>query len=364
MIKGVSSYSACLLIILLLSACSSSAPEVKRRFFFPPAPAEPKIEYVQGYFSDHDLQAEKNSFFTEYVLGQTRPHAMFSAPVDVASDGKGRVFVADSTARQVFVLDLENHTYRVLSSAIKSGGLQRSFGLPFSVTVTDDGRLYIADVVAKSVDVFDEQEKYLFSIGDSELVRPTAVAVDTQHKVIYVLDTAMHRLMLFDLQGKRLGTLGERGNEPGQFNYPTDVDVDDQGHIYVLDSLNARVQVFDETGAFLRMFGERGTAEGSFEIPKNLAVSNTGQVYVTDALAHKLVIFSTEGELLLRIGGKSVVKKGISPGGFYLPRGVDIDPAGGLWVADSLNRIVHRFQFLTPQYLSENPLSESVLQAQ
>ncbi len=362
MIKAVFSYSAWLLLVLvlvlLLSACSTSAPEVKKRFFFPPSPAEPKIEYVQGYFSDHDLKAKKNSFLTEYVLGETRPNAMFSAPVDVASDGKGRVYVTDSGARQVLVLDLIHHSSRVFASPMQSGGMQRSFGLPFGVTVADDGRLYITDVVAKSVDVFDEQEKYLFSLTDPDLARPTAVAVDIQHNVIYVVDTANHRLAMFNLQGEHIGNFGERGIEPGQFNYPTDVDVDDQGHIYVLDALNARVQVFAETGAFLRMFGERGTADGSFEMAKNLAVSNSGQVYVTDALAHKLVIFSTEGELLLRIGGKSVVKKGISPGGFYLPRGVDIDPAGGLWVADSLNRMVHRFQFLTPQYLSEHPVSQ------
>lgn len=346
-----------LTLMLLMSACSTNTPVVKERFFFPPSPAEPKIEYIRGYFSDRDLKSEKNSFFNEYVLGDTRPKAMFSTPVDVASDGKGRVFVADAGARQVFVLDLVNHTFRPLSSVVQGGGMQRSFGFPFSVTVADDGRLYVSDVIAKSVDVFNENEKYLFSIGNSELVRPTAVAVDMQRKVIYVLDTAMHRLMKFGLQGELLGIFGERGNEPGQFNYPTDIDVDDQGYLYVLDSLNARVQIFDENGVFLRMFGERGTADGSFDIPKNLAVSTAGQVYVTDALAHKLVIFSDEGQLLLRIGGKSVVKKGISPGGFYLPRGVDVDAAGGIWVADSLNRIVHRFQFLTSQYLSENPIT-------
>ena len=352
-------YIASLLTLLLLSACSTSAPPAKKRFFFPPAPVEPKIEYLQGYFSDHDLKPDKKDFFTEYVLGESRPRAIFVTPVDVASNGKGLVFVADSGARQVFVLDLLNQTSRMLSPPQMGGGMARSFGIPFGVTIADDGRLYIADVVAKQVDVFDENERYLFSINDPDLARPTAVAVDIQRQKVYVLDTANHQLGIFDLQGKLIRYLGKRGNEAGQFNFPTDVDVDNQGHIYVLDSLNARVQVFDEAGVFLRMFGERGTAAGSFEIPKNLAVSNSGQVYVTDALAHKLVIFSTQGELLLRIGGKkSVVTKGISPGGFYMPRGVDVDSAGGIWVVDSLNRMVHNFQFLTPQYLSEHPLAQ------
>ena len=362
MIKGISLHVLLLQIVLLLSACSTGAPEVKKRFFFPPPPGEARIEYLQGYFSDFDLKPEKTSFLAEYVLGTDRPTAIFTTPVDVASDGKGRVFVADSGARQVFVLDLKKHRSRVLSPPEMSGGLQRSFGVPFSVTVAADGRLYVSDVVAKQVDVFDEHERYLFSFGDPDLVRPTAVAVDMQREVVYVLDTVNHRLALFDLQGRLIEYFGSRGKEPGQFNFPTDVDVDEQGHLYVLDSLNARVQVFDETGAFLRMFGERGTAEGSFEMAKNLAVSSSGQVYVTDALAHKLVIFSTEGDFLMRIGGKSVVKNGISPGGFYLPRGVDADSEGSIWVVDSLNRMVHHFQLLTAQYKSEHPISSGAVQ--
>jgi len=358
MLRHSFSYIVSLLILLLLSACSTSAPQEKTRYFFPPAPVEPKVEYLKGYSSDDDLKPKDMSFLTQYVLGETRPRGLFTTPVAVASNGKGRVFVADSGARNVFVLDLLNQNHHVLSSFGGGNKSGRRFGRPINVTVADDGRLYVSDVGTNKVDVFNELESYLFSLEAPGLDRPTAVAVDMQHQLIYVVDTTNHRLAKFGLQGKLLGYFGERGDEPSQFNFPTDIDVDAQGHVYVLDSLNARVQVFDEAGKFLRMFGERGTAAGSFGIPKNLAVSSSGHVYVTDALAHKVVIFSDEGELLLRIGGKSVVKKGISPGGFYLPRGIDVDDTGGIWVADSLNRIVHRFQFLTPQYLSEHPIAE------
>ena len=164
-------------------------------------------------------------------------------------------------------MGLLNQTSRMLSPPQSAGGMERGFGQPFSVALDDGGRLYVSDVVTKQVDVFDENERYLFSISDPGLARPTAVAVDSQRRKIYVLDTVNHQLGMFDLQGKLIGYLGERGREAGRFNFPTDVDVDDQGHIYVLDSLNARVQVFDEAGVFLRMFGERGTAAGSFANP-------------------------------------------------------------------------------------------------
>lgn len=362
--KGLIQTALLLLSVSLLSACAPTVTAEKKRFFFPPAPAEPKIEYLQAYFSDHDLKPETDNFMTKYVLGETRPQAILSSPTDVAADGKGRVYVTDAGTRQVVVLDLVNHKHRLLSSPTLLGGAQRSFGIPYGVEVAADGRVYVTDILAKSVAVFSADEKYLFTLNAPDMERPTAVAVDNLRGLVYVTDTVKHQVVVFDLQGQPIGAFGERGAGPGQFNFPTDVDVDEEGHVYVLDSLNARVQVFDRSGEFLRMFGERGTEAGSFEMPKSLAVDSFGQVYVTDALAHKVVIFSREGDLLLRIGGKSVVKKGVSPGGFYMPRGIDADAGGGVWVVDSLNRMVHNFQLLTEKYLDEHPISQGVLSAQ
>ena len=276
----------------------------------------------------------------------------------------GMVGIGMAIAAVVIVLDLINSQQRELTIENTEDGLVRSFSMPYSVSVDDSERIYVCDLLSQEVSIFDAQELFLFSLRDPGLVRPTAVAVDDLHQRIYVLDTSKHRMAIFDMRGVLLNYLGTRGEEPGQFNYPTDVDVDEQGHVYVLDTLNARVQVFDENGVFLRMFGERGTAEGSFMMAKGLAVRDRGEVYVTDALANKLVIFSREGEFLLRIGSKSVVEKHIFPGGFYMPRGVDVDGAGGLWVVDSLNRMVHQFQFLTTQYLSEHPLDQKSSLAQ
>jgi sugar lactone lactonase YvrE len=359
MMKSWLTYLLLLLLLIALAGCSAPAPVAQQRYFFPPPPLEPKIEFIKAYFSDYDLRPDGRDFLTTYVLGETQPDGIFASPVDVASDGKGRVYVADSGLRTVIVLDLKNNRYKELTSPQVAVGVSRGFGIPIGVTVASDGKLYVSDVVAKGVEVYDPYGGYQRTIKSPEEARPTAAAVDVERNRVYVVYPAEHRLGRFDLQGKLLGYLGERGVKPGQFNFPTDVDIDEQGNLYVLDSLNARVQVFDAAGTFIRMFGERGTAEGSFSIPKNLAVSKFGQVYVTDAMAHKLVIFSTDGQLLLRIGGKSVAKGGISPGGFYLPRGLDVDDNGGIWVADTLNKMVHHFQFLTPDYLREHPVEHA-----
>ena len=187
--------------------------------------------------------------------------------------------------------------------------------------------------------------------------RPTGIAVNAGAGRIYLADPGHHNLDILDLQGRLIKAVGKRGSGHGEFNFPTDLDLDAQGNVYVVDSMNARVQVFDGEGKFLRAFGERGTNPGSFMIPKGIAVSAFGQVYVTDSLAHMVNIYDLEGKYLLSIGGKSIAADGrVAPGGFYLPEGIDSDPKGGLWVVDSLNRMIHHFQYLTPGYLSAHPI--------
>lgn len=341
-----------LLLCVALTACSAAVPEEASRYFFPPYPVEPKIEYVKSYFSTYDLKPAETSFVTKYILGEERPQSVFVAPVDVASDSRGRVFVADMGLRQVLVLDTQGFELRTLKRS--DGSAQ--FPSPYGLAIDDSGRIYVSDVIARSISVFDSNEKFLFTVTHPDLVRPTGLAADTENDRLYVVDTPSHKIAIFDLKGNLVKFIGERGDAAGQFNYPTDVDVDSQGNLYVMDSMNARIEVFDRQGQYLRHFGERGTAEGSFSIAKNLAVFEGGQIYVTDALEHKLIIFSLEGELLLRIGSKAPARGGIAPGGFYMPRGLDVDKNGAVWVVDSLNKMVHNFQYLTPEYLREHPI--------
>jgi sugar lactone lactonase YvrE len=165
---------------------------------------------------------------------------------------------------------------------------------------------------------------------------------------------------LYDLDGLFLKTIGERGKKPGEFNYPGDIDLDAAGNLYLVDVMNARVQILTPEGTVLRTFGERGTARGSFSVPKGIAVSPSGLIYVSDASQHKIVIFNSEGDYLLTLGARYVYKgEGISPGGFNLPAGLDVDANDTLWVADLMNGMVHEFQYLTPDYLAKRPIREA-----
>ena len=51
-----------------------------------------------------------------------------------------------------------------------------------------------------------------------------------------------------------------------------DFQVDDHGNVYILDSKSTPVNVFDAAGTFLRSFGEKGQGPGEFQFPIRLFI--------------------------------------------------------------------------------------------
>ncbi|BCR03930.1 hypothetical protein DESUT3_09990 [Desulfuromonas versatilis] len=344
-----------LVVLLLIAGCAPKAAE-RQRFFWPPGDARPRIEYLEFFYSDDDVRRGGEHWLAEAVLGKSQPHKVFSRPHAVAADGKGRVFVSDVAQREVFVLDRTAHQVRTLKIPNVP---QPPFKFPGGLAVDDAGRLFVADSLEGKIIEFGADEKAVRGFGKGQLQRPTGLCFDNRLKRLYVVDTGAHQVVAFDGEGKSLGTFGRRGSGPGEFNFPLDVDVDSEGNLYVLDSMNARVQVLDPQGRFLREFGERGTALGSFRIPKALSISPSGHVYVTDSTANRFVIFDLQGQYLLSVGGEAQVTKGqVTPGGFFLPMGIEVDANEAIWVVDSLNAMIHKYQYLNDQYLQKHPIKQ------
>ena len=346
-------------VMLLMPACAP-APELQaKRFFWPlPLPGnEPKIEYLGFVQVKEDLRNNRKSWLEEVVLGKERPIPLFRDPYGVASDARTqRVFVSDSASRRVFAVDFKNREVRDL---LDESGATKFFISPKGIAASREGLVYVADSLDHKIYVFGADERLIAKFGDETLLaRPVGVAVNEVSGTIWVADTTAHQLLAFDRDGRLVRRLGQRGDKPGEFNFPTDVDVDRDGRLYVLDAMNARVQVFDQELNFLRAFGERGGASGSFQIAKGLAVSPQSDVYVTDTLGHKFVVFDTAGSYLLAVGGKffALEKGEVAPGGFFMPRDIDIDDDGGIWIVDGLNAMLHHYQYLTEEYLAEHPI--------
>jgi DNA-binding beta-propeller fold protein YncE len=341
--------------VVLMAGCAAQQPKEARHFYWPPLPDRPRIEWKKSYMSQLDFPKTDFEKFTAKVTGEEDP-IVFDKPVSISSNGDGKVYVTDSGRTVgVFVYDIPARNVHLLGGE-NSVGL---FNFPVAVDLDDDGNIYVADVDKKGVLVFDKNEKPLRMISTKdEVQRNAGIVIDRKRKRLLVVDSREHLVAVYDLNGKHLFTIGERGNEDGKFNFPVCVTVNHQGEIIVGDSMNARIQIFDGEGKFLRKFGNRGDGPADFQILKGVAVDSDDNIYVSEGKGHKVIIFSTRGEYLLTVGGiYSALSTGReAPGGFLIPQGIFIDKNDIIYVVDQLNKRFQVFQYISDKYLLEHPI--------
>lgn len=198
--------------------------------------------------------------------------------------------------------------------------------------------------------------------GPGQLEAPDKLAFDAQGN-LYVTEVGSRsagvdqnsRVQKFSPTGTSLARWGTFGAEPGQFNGPIGVAVDQQGDIYVADIGNHRVQKLSSIGQPLTQWHTVGSGTGeSTEIGYDLALDASGNVYVSDAHPFssgndRIQKFSPSGVPLATWGGT-----GSEPGHFSNPTGLALDNKGDVFVVDSDN---NRIQELSPtgKYVAQWP---------
>jgi len=204
---------------------------------------------------------------------------------------------------------------------------------PMGLAVSNDKRVYVADYGQSMVYIFDLERNRVTTIGeDGGFGKPTDVAVDARGEV-YVLDQPSNAVVVLDADGNLL-----RGMALEHVIRPTGIAIDDQrGRMYVVDSSKKDstehyVRVYDkQSGAFIRNIGNgRGFEEGNLYFPTFVAVDSTGNIYVSDTMNSRVVKFDPEGNFLMTFG-----KRGDQFGEFDKPKGVALDTFGNLYVVDS-----------------------------
>jgi DNA-binding beta-propeller fold protein YncE len=322
---------------------TKNATPAARPLTWPLPPEQPRIRYVTTYRGVDDFKnTKKPSKFMTLLLGAqdpgSRPSDSMMKPYGIAVAPNGRVYITDTAARRVFAFDLDE---KVVSFVGESGS--GKLAKPIGVAVDGDNRVFVADGTLKRVFGYGRDGELAVAIGhDGELESPAGLDIDRVNKRLYVVDSAKHQVLSYSTEdGSLLKTIGKRGSEPGEFNFPTNLCVDGEGRLYVADTLNFRVQIFDREGAFVKMFGTLGDTPGSFNRPKGIAVDSEGHIYVADSAFGNFQIFDADGRLLLFVG-----TGGNRLGEFFLPAGVAIDGRDRIYVADQGNSRVQVFQYL------------------
>ncbi len=179
--------------------------------------------------------------------------------------------------------------------------------------------------------------------AEGELSSPRNMAVGPDGR-IYVLDSGNNRVQVFDEFGQVQKSWGASGTEPGLFNEPWGIAVDDN-YVYVADTWNHRIQKFTLEGEYVDSFGMSGSPTedvdeglGLFFGPRSIILINDDQLLVTDTGNHRMQLLDREGNFLQQIGSF-----GNLPGQMNEPVGLAQGPDGSIYLADTWNSRVQQF---------------------
>jgi DNA-binding beta-propeller fold protein YncE len=326
-----------LLCFIAFAGCASTPTKgeesPKGEYIWPKPPATPKIKWLSQWSNRNDFS--KASEVLEFLIGKERVERL-RRPTGVVADSAGNIYVADSEMRIVFLFDMERQSLSFLGM----GSLAGPVGLAID---NKRGILYVSDSRLNKVFATNKRTgDVVMTIGSpSEFKNPSGIVFNEEKGWLYVADTHNHIIKVFDREGRQLFTIGKRGSDNGEFNFPSYLALDRNGRLYVVDSFNFRIQIFDAEGNYINKFGRLGDSSGFFSRPGGIGVDSEGHIYVVDSAFNNFQIFDNAGKLLLWVGNA-----GGKPGEFYLPLGMYIDSADRIYVADTFNRRIQVFQYL------------------
>jgi len=163
--------------------------------------------------------------------------ANLSRPIDViVNEETGDVLVADGSFSHIVVFNSMGKATNAIGQ--RGTGAGRFRAITFMTSGVDG--LYILDRLELPVQVIDWQGRYHYSFGESELLYPSAIAVDKDQRA-FIADRSSNTILIYQ-DGQLSMTFGASGSAPGRFHLITGLWVNDN-LLYVADSLNQRVQV-------------------------------------------------------------------------------------------------------------------------
>jgi sugar lactone lactonase YvrE len=232
---------------------------------------------------------------------------------------------------------------------------------PRGLAMDKDGNLYVGDVSDGAVYKMNQKGEgaALGTTGANAptIGTPTGVAVDKDGNV-YVADADSNTIRKISPDGKVTTLAGQDGQSgstdgPGataRFNGATALAVDLKGNIIVADTHNNLVRKITPDGVVSTLGGKPGTDEAKtvngkgsevrFGQPRGVAIDAAGNIYIADELFGTVRKIAPDGTTTTLAGDATASgatsKDGIGTRAVIAtPRGIAVDRLGNVYVADT-----------------------------
>ncbi len=199
---------------------------------------------------------------------------------------------------------------------------------PFSV-YADDNEIWVLDQGKKTVlRIKDKVGKItqFFYEGSSGFPSLIDICVDDEGTV-YFTDSKLNQIFYIRKGSKKAEIL----NDSLRLSRPTGIAFSLKNKVlWVAETYAHCLTALNKKGEVIQRIGHRGILPGLFNFPTFIWIDNFGMIYVIDSMNFRVQKFNVDGKFISTFG-----KCGDAAGYFSHPKGIATDSRGNIYVADS-----------------------------
>ena len=156
----------------------------------------------------------------------------------VSVSAAGLIYICDYGNNRITVHDDES---KFLFAFGSEGSGPECLDRPADIAFGSNGLVYVADFGKKCVSVWSTEATFMTNFYTK--YAPTSIVVTSDDHLL-ITSFLSYAVMVYTLEGELIHQFRAQGSDPGRFNRPWGICVDDNELVYVVDCENDCVQVF------------------------------------------------------------------------------------------------------------------------
>jgi glucose/arabinose dehydrogenase len=302
---------------------------------------------------------------------------LFPSPMGLALDSSGNLYVSDSTSNILQKVTVAGSVSLLAGASGTAGATDGTagaalFSQPGGLVLLGSGFIFVSDTANSTIRRVAADGGVTTFAGSSTIrgntngngssatfSNPMGIAADSSGN-LYVADAGNHTVRRITSAGAVTtfaGGAGVLGSNDGsvsaaRFNRPGGVAIDAAGNVYVADTTNNTIRRISSgtVTTFAGVAGISGATDGTganalFNQPAAVAIDASGNIYVTDTGNSTIRKITSAGVVTTLAGLPTVAGLQDGSGGrgwFNQPKGLAVDTAGNIYVADTGNAALRK----------------------
>ncbi|XP_070551050.1 tripartite motif-containing protein 3-like [Ptychodera flava] len=244
-----------------------------------------------------DQGSSTSSSWSVQILGtwsSTREPGNFNSPRGLRWH-RNRLVVCDRENHRVQILDEDNQ----YEAEIRFDSQFPNHFQPWDVAISDDDKYYITDIGNNQIIVCYQNCEIIQVINLTVKVYGITIMAG----FVWVTDCQEYSILKYTLSGKFVAKAKLKGHDrvDGIAQYPYSIVSTVSNRLLVSDEYNNIIQVLDSDMNYLDSYCTEGSRDGEVRLPRGIDLDSHGNIYICDWRNHRILKLRENGEFICNL---------------------------------------------------------------